>query len=105
MENLSIRLKEREIRFIEDWSKNREIDKSTAARELIEYGKIYLILKIYKDGKISLEKTAKELGLPISETIDLLAEFGINAPITSEDYLKGYNYERKKALYLNNNIL
>ena len=92
-ETVSVRLKEKEIRFIEDLSKKQNIDKSTAARELIEYGKIYLVLRLYKEGKISLEKTAKELDLSISETIDLLSEFGIKAPINFEDYLKGYKLE------------
>lgn len=32
----------------------------------------------------------EELDLSISETIDLLSEFGIKAPIDYEDYLKGY---------------
>ena len=93
-ETVSIRLEEREIHFIEELSKKRNIDRSTAARELIEYGKIYLVLKLYKEGRMSLEKTSKELCLSISETIDLLAEFGIKAPITYEDYLKGYKLEK-----------
>lgn len=93
-ETVSIRLEKKEIQFIEELSKKRNIDKSTAARELIEYGKVYLILKLYKEGKISLEKTSKELSLSISETIDLLAEFGIKAPISYEDYLKGYKLDK-----------
>jgi len=32
----------------------------------------------------------EELDLSMSETIDLLSEFGIKAPIDYEDYLKGY---------------
>ena len=93
-ETVSIRLKDKEIRFIEELSKKQNIDKSTAARELIEYGKIYLILKLYKEGKMSLGKISKELGMPISEAIDLLSEFGIKNPMTYEDYLKGYNLEK-----------
>ena len=40
-----------------------------------------------KEGKLSLE--GLENKLPISETIDQLAELGIEAPIDFEDYLKG----------------
>ena|SRR3989338_8646446 len=93
-ETVSIRLKEKEIRFIEEVSKKQNVDKSTAARSLIEYGKIYLVIKLYKEGKISLEKAAKELELSISETMDLLSEFGIKAPITFDAYLKGYKLEK-----------
>ena len=92
---VSVRLEEKEIRFIEELSKKHNMDKSTAARELIEYGKIYLVLKLYKEGKMSLGNVAKELGLSVSETIDLLAEFGIKSPITYEDYLKGYKNLKK----------
>lgn len=91
---MSIRLKEKEIRFIEDMSKKQNIDKSTAARSLIEYGKIYLIIKLYKEGKMSIEKAAKELDISISETLDLLSEFGIKSPISFDDYLKGYKLEK-----------
>ena len=42
----------------------------------------------------ALEKLSKELSLSLSEAIDMLAEFGIKAPITYEDYLKGYKLEK-----------
>ena len=44
-----------------------------------------------------MEKVAKKLGLSVSETIDLLSEFGIKAPIDYENYLKGYEV-MKEAL-------
>ena len=43
----------------------------------------------YKEGKLSLERTAKELQTSISELFDILAEFGIETPIEYEDYLEG----------------
>ena len=49
----------------------------------------------YKKGKLSLEKTAKELHISISELIDLLAELGVKSPIAYEDYLEGLNHLRK----------
>jgi hypothetical protein len=42
-----------------------------------------------KEGKISLEILAKELDLSISETIDLLAQYGVASPISYDDYLEG----------------
>lgn len=47
------------------------------------------ILKFYKEGKISTGKAAKELGISISEFIDLLKELGIRSPIEYEDFLEG----------------
>lgn len=43
-----------------------------------------------RDGKLSLSSLSKQLDISVSERIDLLAEFGIEAPIEYEDYLKGF---------------
>jgi len=90
MNVMSLRLGEKEIKFIEKMAKREKRDKSTITRQLIGYGLTYLMIKLYREGKLSLGKTAKGLDLSISETIDLLSEFGIKAPIDYEDYLKGY---------------
>lgn len=66
------------------------------ARELLEYGWEFLMLKYYKEGKLSLEGLAKKLNISIGETIDRLAELGIEAPIEFEDYLKGFNVFKAK---------
>ena len=51
---------------------------------------IYFILKSYREGKMSIGKTAKKLNMTITETIELLADLGIRSPIKYEDYLEGY---------------
>ncbi|MBI3755645.1 MAG: hypothetical protein HY265_05755 [Deltaproteobacteria bacterium] len=48
------------------------------------------MIKLYKDGKMSLNTLASKLELSVSETIDLLAEFGVESPIEYDDYLKGF---------------
>ena len=47
------------------------------------------MLKQYKDGKLSLENTAKELHMALTDFIDLVADLGIKSPVTYEDYLEG----------------
>lgn len=89
---ITLRLKERELGFIEELSRKENEDKSYAARKLIDYGWIYFILKNYREGKISLGKAAKELELTITEMIGLLSDFGINSPISYEEYLEGYRH-------------
>jgi hypothetical protein len=71
-------------------SKQERKDKSTVARELIEYGWEFLMLKNYREGKLSLEGLANKLDVSISEAVDMLSELGIEAPIAYEDYLKGF---------------
>jgi predicted HTH domain antitoxin len=47
------------------------------------------LLRLYREKKISLGGLSKSLGRSLSETLDLLSEFGQTAPIEYEDYLKG----------------
>jgi predicted HTH domain antitoxin len=87
---ISLRLKDRDLERLEELSKAMHKDKSTMARELLEYGWNFLMLKYYKEGKLSLAGLAKKLNVSISEAIDLLKERGIEAPIGLDDYLKGF---------------
>ena len=87
---VSLRLKDTQTKYIAKLAKKEGKDKAKIIRELIEYGFDYLMLKEYKEGRISLGKLATELSLSVSETIDFLADYGIKAPIDYEDYLKGY---------------
>ena len=90
MSVISLRLKEREMKRINELSKMVHKDKSTVARELIEYGWEFFMIKLYREGKLSLSTLATRLELSVSETLDLRAEFGIESPIGYDDYLKGF---------------
>lgn len=91
MSVISLRLKDRELKRINELSKMVHKDKSTIARELIAYGWEFLMIKLYREGKMSLGTLSSKLELSVSETIDLLAEFGVESPIDYEDYLKGFD--------------
>ena len=93
---ISLRLKERDLERLDELSRLEHKDKSTVARELLEYGWDFLMLRYYKEGKLSLEGLAKKLDISISEAMDLLAELGIEAPIEFEDYLKGFEVFKGK---------
>lgn len=93
---ISLRLKDRDLERLDELSKLERKDRSTTARELLEYGWEYLMLRYYKEGKLSLEGLAKKLNMSISEAIDMLAELGIEAPIEFGDYLKGFNVFKNK---------
>jgi predicted transcriptional regulator len=87
---LSIRLDDQSLRKIRRLAGKENKDQSAVARELIEQGWDYLMLRQYKDGKLSLGRLAEELGRPLGETIDFLTELGVPSPITFEDYLLGF---------------
>ncbi|MFZ3064495.1 MAG: hypothetical protein WA277_04315 [Nitrospirota bacterium] len=93
---ISLRLKDRDFKRVNELSKIEHKDKSTVARELIEHGWEFLMIKLYREGKLSLSTLAAKLELSVSETIDLLSEFGIESPIEYDDYLKGFEVFKKK---------
>ena len=86
---MTIRLPKEDIEIVRMISIENKKDKSTVIRELIEQGKIYVAMKEYKNGKISLGKASEIAGLTMSETMDLFADLGIKNNIEMEDYLEG----------------
>lgn len=95
MSIMSLRLGDDLVRKIGALSKREKKDKSTVARELIEYGLRYRMVKLYREGKASLGTVSKALDCSLSETLDLLAEFGVQAPIDYDEYLAGYRSLKK----------
>jgi hypothetical protein len=93
---VSVRLKDSELKRLDEISKLERKDRSTMARELLEYGVEFLMLRYYKKGKLSLEGLARKLDISISEAIDLLADLGIESPIAFDDYLKGFQAFQKE---------
>lgn len=96
MSVMSLRLNKEEMERISKLSAQKKEEKSTVTRELIDAGWIFYWLKLYRTGKISMGKMAEELGFSISETIDLLTEFGIETPLRYDDYLQGFQSVRKR---------
>jgi hypothetical protein len=87
---ISLRLENSELRRIDDLSNQEHKGRSTVARELIQQGLQFRMLKQYREGKLPLGILAKSLGISVGEAIDMLAEFGIESPVSYEDYLKGF---------------
>lgn len=89
MSVISLRLKETELKKLNELSVEEQKDKSTVARELIREGWNFLMIRQYRQGKLSLSTLAMRLEMSLSETIDVLADLGVQAPMEYEDYLKG----------------
>jgi hypothetical protein len=87
---MSVRLDPEGLRRLKELSKRDKKEMSAVARELMDYGWVFLMLREYREGKQSLGSFAKALGVPLSEAIDLLANLGVRSPIEYDDYLKGY---------------
>ena len=90
MKTTSFRLDDKELERIEKLTQKEGEDKSKTVRELLDYGWEYLMIKRYKDGKLSLSRLSQELEEPISEVMDKLAELGVQSPIEKDEVMEGY---------------
>ncbi len=86
---ITVRLPNEDIETVKQMSALTKKDKSTILRELVELGKVYLAIREYKEGRISIGRASEIAGLSISEMIDLLAELGIKSNLELQDYLEG----------------
>jgi len=92
---VSLRLDPKQMRQLEELAKEERKEKSALTRELISYGLLLKMFKLYREAKISLGYLAEKLSLSVGEVLDLLAEFGIESPVDYEDYLKGFETLKK----------
>jgi predicted transcriptional regulator len=87
---MSVRLDREALRNLREIAKREKKELSTVARELMEQGWVFVTLREYREGKLSLGIVAQRLGMSLSEVIDLLAELGVRSPIDYDDYLRSY---------------
>lgn len=96
MKTTSFRLDDRELERIEKLAREEGDDKSQSVRKLLDYGWEYLMIRRYKDGKLSLSRLSQELEEPISEVIDLLADLGVQSPLEKDEVMEGYEALRQE---------
>ena len=54
----------------------------------LQKGKIKSAIEMYREGEVSLDKAAKIAGVSLSRMMDILKEYGVEANIDYEDYLR-----------------
>jgi predicted HTH domain antitoxin len=93
---LSIRVDDKYYKFLSSLAKEEQGDVSTAVRELVDLGRIMLAVEKYRKSEASLEKASRLAGVSLSKMMDILAEYGVEANLEYEDYLKGLETLRKQ---------
>lgn len=92
---VNVRLSSVEEKQLKALAAAEDKEKSKVARELMLEGLKFKMLVGYKEGKVTLSKLSKALGMNLSETVDFLASFGLESPISYDDYLAGADTARK----------
>lgn len=86
---LSIRMDDKDYRFLETLAKEEREDVSKKVRELVDLGRVMLAIEKYKKSEASMEKAANIAGVSISKMMEILKEHHVPANVEYEDYLKG----------------
>lgn len=81
----SMRIPEDIDQAIDYVSRTEKIEKTQSIRKLARLGFEYYVSKEYREGRLSLREVARLLNLTLSESIDLLNEFGISGNIRARD--------------------
>lgn len=87
---ISVRINESLEKIIKRYSKEKEEDQSEVVRKLINNGSIYLAIRKYAKGRISLGKAAYLANLPLSEFIEAITDLGIRSKIDKDEILEAY---------------
>ena len=81
------------VKMIDQTAREEKIDRSTALKELVQYGRQKLLEKkaveSYREGRISVDKAAEMLSITVSETMKLFSNAGIRSEETLEEYKEG----------------
>ena len=69
-------------------SRIEKIDSTQSFRKLARIGFETYIANLYQNGKLSIREVSTELGVSISEAIDMLSEKGVKGNIRATDVLQ-----------------
>ena len=92
---MSIRMDKENYEFLAELSKEEKGDLSKAVRDLVYKGRLMLAVERYKKGEASLGKAAELAGVPVSQMVTILGDYGVKANLEKEDYLEGLKILRR----------
>ena len=95
MSVMSVRLTTEDVRRLRAVAEREHKERSAVVRELLREGLKYKMLLAYREGTASISQVSRILELSLSETIELLANFGIPSPVSYDDYLQGMETARQ----------
>jgi predicted HTH domain antitoxin len=93
---LSIRMADKDYRFLSALAQEEHEDVSKKVRELVDLGRVMLAIEKYRKSEASIEKASRIAGVSISRLLDIFREHGISANLEYEDYLKSLKSLAKK---------
>ena len=93
----TIRLPKNLVRAITRWARFEKVDESTAIRKLLAMGVEEFAVKLYKDGRMTLNEAAELADVTPREMIDALASHGIRGNITLDQQKKAIDFAMSQS--------
>ena len=92
MEIISVRL--RRLKELDPFEKLLNENRSGVVRELVEQGRKFKALNLYKQRKVSLGLAAQLAGMPLGEFLDLLEEYDVKLAMSEDDAREALKHAR-----------
>jgi len=88
----SLRIPESMLKAVRYLAKREQLDESTATRQLIGLGARDYAVRLYKDGKITLNEAADLASATPREMIDILLDHGVRGNVTMSQQRKALEH-------------
>ncbi|OGS50984.1 MAG: hypothetical protein A3K65_04915 [Euryarchaeota archaeon RBG_16_68_12] len=88
----SLRIPEPLLKAVRYLARREHLDESTATRQLLALGATEYAVRLYREGKITLNEAAGIAGLTPREMIEALLDHGVKGNVTVGQERKGLEY-------------
>jgi hypothetical protein len=88
----SLRLPEALLRSVRYLARRERLDESTAIRQLIALGTAEYAVRLYREGKITLNEAAELASVVPREMIEILLDHGVKGNVTVSQARKALEY-------------
>ncbi len=93
----TIRLPKNLVKAVTRWAKLENVDDSTAIRQLISIGVEGFAVKLYREGRMTLNEVAELADVPPREMIDILTSHGVRGNITLDKQKKAIDFAIRQS--------
>lgn len=88
----SLRIPEDLLRSVQDVARREHFDESTAIRQLLSLGAAEYAVRLYREGRVTLNEAATLARATPREMIDLLLDHGVKGNVTAGQQRKAIEY-------------
>ena len=88
----SLRIPESLLKAVRYLARREHLDESTATRQLLAMGATEYAVRLYREGKITLNEAAGIAGMTPREMIETLLDHGVKGNVTVSQDRKGLEY-------------